>query len=101
MSGYLLIDPQETLDYTHDWGPFMDESGSPSDTILSSSWEITPLNAGSPTEPVLSGSTNTVDRTTILVANCEVGKVYRLTNTVVTAQGRTPERTTILRCEQR
>ncbi len=101
MADYLLIDPQETLDYTFDWGPFMDESGSPSDTILSSAWAITPANAGSPSEPVLSGDTKTADTTTTLVANCAVGQVYRLTNTVVTAQGRTAERTLTLRCEQR
>lgn len=101
MSCYLLIDPQENLDYPFDWGPFLDEMGSPSDSILTSDFSISPMNDGSPSEPVLSGKVTTVDISTILVSNCLVGKLYRLSNLIRTAQGRTAQRTIVLRCEER
>ncbi len=95
---FLLIDPQETLDYTCDWSTFLDDGGSPSDTISTSSWTIT--DAGSPA-PTLSGETNTSNSATVFVQGCTLGEVYRLSNKIVTAQGRTAERTHTLRCEQR
>lgn len=97
---YLLIDPQETLDYTCDWAPFLDEGGSPSDTISTSSWSIAPQD-GSPQTPDLSGSTNTVSTATIKVTNAAIGQVYRLSNKITTTQGRTAERSITLRCENR
>ncbi len=98
---YVPIDPGEKLDYTIDWGDFVDEGGSPSDTISSASWSIDPLNDGSPSEPVLSGETNTVSTATVFVNGCLAGQVYRLTSRIVTAQGRTAERSITLRCDQR
>lgn len=98
---YLLIDPQETLDYTFDWSSFLDDTGSPSDTIGSSSWAISPQEAGSPSEPVLASESNTTITATVFVSNCAAGGIYQLTNAVVTAQGRTAERSITLRCEQR
>ncbi len=95
---YRLIDPDEKLDYSCDWSTFLDDGGSPSDTIATSSWSIT--DAGSPA-PVLSGQTNTTNSATTFVAGCTLGEVYRLSNKIVTAQGRTAERTITLRCEQR
>jgi hypothetical protein len=95
---YLLIDPSEKLDYTCDWGDFVDDGGSPSDTITSSAWKIE--GGGSPT-PVLSGSTSTVDTTTTFIEGCERGQMYRLTNTITTAMGRTVERSIDLRCGHR
>ena len=98
---YLLIDPQETLDYTFVWSSFLDDTGSPSDTIGSSSWAISPQEAGSPSEPVLDSQSNTITTATVFVSNCAAGGIYQLTNAVVTAQGRTAERSITLRCEQR
>ncbi len=98
---YLLIDPQETLDYSFDWSQFLDEVGSPGDTINASFWAVTPLGSGSPTEPILSNQSNTATTATVFVSNCAAGGVYQLTNTVTTAQGRTAERSIALRCEQR
>lgn len=97
---YLLIDPDEVLDYTCDWGPFVDDGGSPSDTITTSTWTITP-QPGSPQLPDLSSSSNTVDTTTIFVTGAVYGQVYQLTNKIVTAQGRTAERSITLQCEHR
>ena len=95
---YLLIDPGETLDYTCDWEVFLEEGGSPSDTISTSAWKID--GGGSPA-PSLTSASNTVDSATIFVAGCEPGQVYRLTNTITTAQARTAERSVTLRCEER
>lgn len=97
---YVLIDPQETLDYSCDWSIFLDDVGSPSDTIDTSQWSIFPQE-GSPQAPDLSGALNSNGITTIKVTNALVGQVYRLSNKVVTAQGRTAERSVTLRCEQR
>ena len=98
---YVLIDPQETLDYSCDWSLLLDDVGSPSDTIDTSTWSITP-QLGSPQAPDLSGATEANGIATIKVTNAgPIGSVYRLSNKVVTAQGRTAERSVTLRCEHR
>jgi hypothetical protein len=97
---YLPIDPGETLDYTCDWSAFLDDGGSPSDTIGTSSWTITPQQA-SPVIPALASDSNTVNTTTVFVSNAVYGQVYQLTNRIVTAQGRTAERSITLQCEHR
>lgn len=96
----LIIDPDETLDYTCSWSTWLDDGGSPSDTISSSSWAITPQEA-SPTAPELSSESNTTNSATVFVSNCVRGQVYDLTNKIVTAAGRTAERSMKLRCESR
>ena len=98
---YKLIDPDEKLDYPFDWGAFVDDGGSPSDTITTSTWTITP-QTGSPQAPELSGADiPTVDTTVIFVREAIYGQVYQLTNRIVTAQGRTAERSITLQCEHR
>ncbi len=97
---YLLIDPSETLDYTCDWSDMLDDVGSPSDTISSSTWAVTPQE-GSPQQPDIKSSTNTATTTTIFLYNCVRGGVYQVTNTIVTGQGRTHERSITVRCANR
>ncbi len=97
---YLLIDPDETLDYTCDWSAWLDDGGSPSDTISTSSWAITPQEA-SPEAPTLSSESNTTNSATVFVSTCVRGALYQLTNRIVTAAGRTAERSITLRCESR
>ena len=97
---YLLIDPGEKLDYSCDWAAFLDDAGSPSDTIGTSSWSITP-QSGSPLQPNLSGSLLSGTKTTVFVDSALRGEVYLLTNRVTTAQGRTAERSITIRCENR
>ena len=96
----LLIDPEETLDYTMNWATWLAETGSPEDTISTSSWAVSD-STGSPSHPVLSGATNTASTATVFVAGCQLGELYQLTNTITTGQGRTAERSLTLRCEQR
>ncbi len=92
---YRLIDPDETLDYSCDWSAFLDDGGSPGDAIQSSAWSTAPSG------PTLSGEGISGNVTTVFVSGALPGRVYRLTNSVTTDQGRTAERSVTLRCENR
>jgi hypothetical protein len=87
-----LIDPQEKLDWSHDWSSFIAEG----DTIASRLWTITPLHGTSPESPTLletpTGS--------VYVSNCRVGYVYQLSERITTGAGVTAEKSIALRCEQ-
>lgn len=92
---YQLIDPDETLDYTFNWAAFLAETGSPADTIQSASWFVTPAG------PLLSNQLNDATTATTFISGAMLGQVYVLTNRVVTAAGRTAERSVTLACENR
>ncbi len=92
---YLLIDPDETLDYSCDWAAFLEDPGSPTDAIQISTWSIAPAG------PALSGEVTTGAVATVFVSGAALGEIYRLTNRIVTLQGRTAERSMSLRCENR
>jgi hypothetical protein len=81
-------DPQEKLDHTHDWAA---ELGA--DTISTSTWAI------SPTGPTLSSQTSTATTATVWVESLTAGKLYTLTNSVITAAGRKFDRQLFLLCE--
>jgi hypothetical protein len=90
----LLKDPGATLDYSVDWGADY-LSG---DALADSNWTV------SPTEP--GGVTVVSDRFDLLTATAEVsggiaGRLYRLTNHVVTVEGREDSRSIMLRVEKR
>ena len=91
---YLVIDPDETLDYDLEWAK-TDDSWLDTDTIASSSWAISPAG------PTLTGEANTTTTATVFVGSATLGETYRLTNTIITAAGRTADRTVTLRCEAR
>jgi len=92
---YQLIDPDETLDYTFNWSAFLAEAGSPADTIQSANWFVTPPG------PLLSNQANDASTATTFISGAAQGQVYVLTNRVVTAAGRTAERSVTLACENR
>jgi hypothetical protein len=94
------IDPNETLDYALDWSDFLDDAGSPSDTISISTWEIYPSD-GSPAGPTLSGELQNSNSTCVFLSGCVHGSVYLLTNRVVTTVGRTADRSITIRCQTR
>lgn len=98
---YVLIDPQDKLSYTFDWSSFLDDAGSPSDTVSSAIWTVTPQTTDSPTEPVLSTDTTTVTTTTVCISNCIAGQIYTLACKMTTGLGQVHEQTVTLRCEQR
>jgi hypothetical protein len=86
---YVLHDLEATTDYSYDWSDYLDEAGSPSDTLSTSAWTIEPENPGSPSEPILSGDQISGNIASVFVSNLLAGQIYRLSNRVVTAQGRT------------
>ncbi len=97
---YLPEAPGEELDWTCDWAAELDDVGSPSDTISTSAWAVTPQE-GSPQQPDLKTASVTGTKTTIFLYNCVRGQIYQLTNTVVTGQGRTFKRSITVRCGNR
>lgn len=98
---YLLIDPSEKLDYTCDWSGFLDDGGSPSDSISTSTWSIVPQSPGSPTHPQLTGAIHTANTATVFVEAGMWGEIYQLSNQITTTMGRTAERSFTIRCETR
>jgi len=90
----LLKDPGATLDYSVDWGA----DYLTGDVITESSWTVSPAEAG--------GLSIVSSRFDLLVSTVEAGggqpgRIYRLTNHVVTAEGREDSRSIMLRVEQR
>lgn len=92
---YRLIDPDETLDYACDWTAFLADGGSPGDSIETSAWSIAPAG------PVLANQSLSGALATVFVSGAQAGQVYRLSNRITTALGRTAERSWTLRCENR
>ena len=95
MARYLLVDPSSKLNFENDW----DEEGNSwlaeGDTIASRQWSISPLNGTSPETPTLTGDTTDI----VFVEGMQAGKVYHLTEHVVTTAGVDDERTIVLRCD--
>ena len=90
----LLKDPEALLDYSVDWGADY-LSG---DTLTESSWTVSPAESG--------GLSIVSSRYDLLVSTVQVGggtagRIYRLTNHVVTAEGREDSRSIMLRVEKR
>ena len=74
-------DPDAVLDYTIDWETWLD-----SDTISTSTWTV-------PSGITKASDTNTTTTTTIWLSGGTAGTSYDLLNRVVTAGGRTDDRT--------
>lgn len=90
MKGFVK-DPQAILDYSIDWGPWLD-----GDTLNTSNWVVeSPLS-------IVSGSEAFDDTTTrLFISGGTVGQNYIAVNTITTAGGRTDERTLELRIRNR
>ena len=90
----LMKDPEAVLDYSIDWGA----DYLAGDALTDSSWTVSPAEPG--------GVAIVSDRSDLLVATVEVeggiaGRLYRLTNHVVTAEGREDSRSIMIRVEKR
>jgi len=79
-------DPDATLDYTIDWSTWLG-----ADTISTSEWTV----ASGITEGT---ATATTTATTIWLSGGTAGVSYALTNQIVTAGGRTDDRTIVVTC---
>lgn len=75
-----LKDPDAELDYRLDWSEWL-----ASDTISTSTWSAD-------TGITVTTSTNTTTTATVWLAGGTLGQAYTVTNRVVTAGGRTDER---------
>ena len=90
----LLKDPEALLDYSVDWGA----DYLTGDVLTESGWTVSPAEAG--------GVSIVSSRFDLLASTVEVGggvagRIYRLTNHVVTAAGREDSRSIMLRVEKR
>lgn len=90
----LLKDPAATLDYSVDWGA----DYLTGDVLTESSWTVVPAEPGG-----LSIMSSRFDllTSTVQVGGGIAGRIYRLTNLVVTAEGREDSRSIMLRVEKR
>lgn len=84
-------DPQSTLDYALDWGPWL---APVQDTIADVSWSV----PSGITEVKREASTT---RAIIWLSGGTVGRTYELVCTITTAAGRTDERVLTIRVANR
>lgn len=87
MPSSFIKDPADVLDYKVDWagsspGPWLTEG----DTIVTSTWTV-------PTGITKDSDSHDDGTATVWVSGGTAGTDYRLTNRIVTAGGRTAERT--------
>lgn len=82
-------DPSAVLDYQVDWSTWLD-----GDTITTSAWVV-------PAGITETTSTNTATTATIWLSGGTAGERYRVTNRIVTAGGRTDDRTITIRVEDK
>lgn len=90
----LLKDPDALLDYVVDWGA----DYLAGDALASSSWSVSP---DEPSGVAIARSSFDLLVSTVQVSGGEAGKVYRLSNRVLTASGRQDCRSIVLRVEKR
>ena len=74
-------DPDAVLDYQIDWSDWLDD-----DTISSSAWTV-------PAGITKDSDSNTTTATTIWISGGTAGAGYNIINRIVTAGGRTDDRT--------
>ncbi len=92
--GMFLKDPAASIDYAIDWGA----GYLAGQTVVTSAWSVAPDEAGG----VHVGATvASPTRTGATLAGGTAGRVYRIANRVTLSDGRTDERSLVLRVEQR
>jgi len=90
----LLKDPEATLDYGVEWGTeYLSD-----DALAESSWTVSPAEPGG---VAIVSSRFDLTTATAQVEGGIAGRLYRLTNHVVTAEGREDNRSIMLRVERR
>ena len=90
----LLKDPAAVLDYMVDWGA--DYLGG--DALAQSSWEVSPVESGGAS---IHSAEFDYLTATVQIGGGIPGKLYRISNRVVTACGREDCRSIMLRVEER
>ena len=82
-------DPSAILDYSIDWSLWLD-----GDTIQSSSWTV-------PQGLTKASETNNSTTATVWLSGGTVDQTYTVTNRITTANGRTDERSILIKVEDR
>lgn len=90
MKGFIK-DPDATLDYSFDWGPWLGN-----DTIISSTWTV---ESGLTIVPASESFDDTT--TTVFITAGAVGENYTLKNNISTNASRTDERSIEIRVRNR
>lgn len=75
-------DPDAVLDYSVDWAAWLG-----ADTIATSTWPVVPAGITKDSD------TNDTTSATIWLSGGTAGQTYQITNRIVTAGGRTDDRT--------
>jgi len=90
----LLKDPDAALDYSVDWGAeYLAD-----DALAESRWAVNPVEDRG---AAVAGERFDLRSATVKVEGGVAGRLYRLTNHVVTASGREDSRSIMLRVEKR
>lgn len=95
-----VVDPGELIDFTIDWdddgtgGDDVLNTGSPAETISTSTWSLDPENSG---EASLQSSSKTDTTATTFLDGAVLGDLYRLKNTITTSEGRTLTRSVLVK----
>lgn len=92
--GIFLKDPSAALDYAIDWGP----AYLAGQTIAASTWLAEPAEDGG---VAVSATIASATRTGATFAGGVPGNLYRVANRVTLSDGRSDERSLVLRIEQR
>lgn len=80
-----IKDPSAVLDYSIDWAAWLEET-SPIDTISTSTWTVqSGITQDSESE--------TASKATVWLSGGTAGAIYEVVNRIVTAAGRTDDRT--------
>jgi hypothetical protein len=95
MSLTAFKDPDAVIDYANDWSDGYLAAG---ETVLTSGWVVDP---GSDTQLLITATTLADPITSCTVSGGTVGQVYALRNRITTNQGRTEDRTWVIRAGQR
>lgn len=85
-----IKDPESVLDFQCDWSDWM----AAGDSISTSSWAA---EAGI----TVDSDSNTAATATVWLSGGTAGNSYNATNTIVTSQGRTDERTIVVKVRER
>lgn len=86
-------DPSAVLDYSIDWSDYL-SSVSPEDTISTSTWSVD-------NGITIDSSDNSDSVTTVWLSGGTRRRRYRCTNNIVTAGGRTDERSIVIYVQDR
>jgi len=84
-----IKDPSAKLDYQFDWASWLG-----ADTIVTSTW-------AAPAGISVESSTKTATTATVWLSGGVDGKDYAAVNTIVTAAGRTDQRTITIQCRKK